>query len=58
MPIINLLNPKNVSLFIGIASAVLIIILFVGDKRKLTLKRIIALCVAGLLGFIYFFNQP
>jgi len=58
MSIANLLNAKSISLFVGIAALLLTIMLFIGDRRKLTAKRIIALCIVSVLGFAYFFNQP
>lgn len=58
MPVNEIVNPKNISLFIGIASLIWMIVLFLNDRRKLTAKRLVALSVTCLLGFAYFFSQP
>ena len=55
---INLLTPKYLSLFIAIGSLLLMIILFLGNHRRLTAMRMIALSATCLLGFSYFLSQP
>ena len=57
MSINELLSLKNISLFIGIASLIMMVGLFLGNRRKLTARRIIALSITCLLGFAYYFNR-
>jgi len=54
----DLFTTKNLSLFIAVGSLLFMILLFLGDRRRLTGKRIMALSAACLLGFLYFLNQP
>ena len=56
MSINELLSLKNISLFIGIASLIMMVGLFLGNRGKLTARRIIALSITCLLGFAYYFN--
>lgn len=56
MSINDLLSLKNISLFIGITSQILMVGLFLGNRRKLTAIRIGALFITCLLGFAYYFN--
>lgn len=53
----ELFTTNNLSLFIAVGSLFFMILLFLGDRRKLTAKRLIALRATCLLGFMYYLNH-
>jgi hypothetical protein len=58
MNINELFIPKYISIFISVVSLILLTSLLVGDRRRLTSKRIMLFSLLCVMGFVYYLNQP